>query len=144
MSLEEMLLRNELERLEPSTGEIDRLLDAIARRLEDARNLTIHAETRLEQAYHAILNCALVALRAKGLRPVNAPGKHVYTLESLLDTLGVEQKRVDYYQELRNLRNKDIYEGSVHVSEREIEEAIEEAAWLKERLHSWLEERRRA
>ena len=48
MSLEEMLLRNELERLEPSTGEIDRLLDAIARRLEDARNLTIHAETRLE------------------------------------------------------------------------------------------------
>ena len=47
MSLEEMLLRNELERLEPSAGEIDRLLGAIARRLEDARNLSIHAETRL-------------------------------------------------------------------------------------------------
>ena len=48
MSLEEMCLRNELKRLEPSAGEIDRLLDAIARRLEDARNLTIHAKTRLE------------------------------------------------------------------------------------------------
>jgi len=36
MSLEEMLLRSELERLEASAGEIDWLLAAIARRLEDA------------------------------------------------------------------------------------------------------------
>lgn len=144
MSLEEMLLRDELERLETSAGEIDRLLEAIARRLEDARNLSIHAETRLEQAYHAILNCALVALRADNLRPVNGPGKHFYALESLLHTLGVEQKRVDYYQELRDLRNKDIYEGSIHVSEREVEEAIEEAVWLQEQLHEWLAQRRSA
>ena len=139
-----MLLRNELERLEPSAGEIDRLLGAIARRLEDARNLSIHAETRLGQAYHAILNCALVALRANNLRPVNGPGKHFYALESLLHTLGVEQKRVDYYQGLRDLRNKDIYEGSIHLSEREVEEAIEEAVWLQEHLHAWLAERQSA
>jgi len=144
MSLEEMLLRNELERLEASSGEIDRLLGAIARRLEDAKNPTIHPETRLEQAYHAILNCALVALRANDLRPVNGPGKHFYALESLLHTMGVEHKRVDYYQELRDLRNKDIYEGSIHVSEREVEEAIEEAVWLQELLRTWMEERRSA
>lgn len=144
MSLEEMLLRNELERLESSAGEIDRLLSAIARRLEDARNPSIHPETRLEQAYHAILNCALVALRADNLRPVNGPGKHFYALESLLHTLGVEHKRVDHYQELRDLRNKDIYEGSIHVSQREVEEAIEEAVWLQEQLHEWLAQRRSA
>ena len=144
MSLEEMLLRNELERLEASAGEIDRLLGGIARRLEDAKNLSIHPETRIEQAYHAILNCALVALRAKGLRPVNRPGKHFYALESLLHTLGVAQKRVDYYQELRDLRNRGIYEGSIHVSEREVEEAIEEAVWLQEQLHEWLAQRRSA
>ena len=144
MSLEEMILRNELERLEPSPGEIDRLLGAIARRLEDASKHTIHPETRLEQAYHAILNCARVALRANNLRPVNGPGKHFYALESLLHTLGVEQKRIDYYQELRDLRNKDIYEGSIHVSEREVEEAIEEAVWLQEQLHALLAQRRRA
>ena len=143
MSLEEMILRNELERLEPSAGEIDRLLGAIARRLEDAKNPTIHPETRLEQAYHAILNCALVALRANHLRPVNGPGKHFYALESLLHTLGAEQKRVDYYQELRDLRNKGIYEGSIHMSECEAEEAIEEAVWLQEQLRAWLAERRR-
>jgi len=119
-------------------------LSAIARRLEDARNLSIHPETRLEQAYHAILNCALVALRANNLRPVNGHGKHFYALESLLHTMGVEHKRVDYYQELRDLRNKDIYEGSIHVSEREVEEAIEEAVWLQELLREWVEERRSA
>ena len=107
-------------------------------------NPTIHAETRLEQVYHAILNCALVALRANNLRPVNGPGKHFYALESLLHTMGVEHKRVDYYQELRDLRNKDIYEGSIHVSEREVEEAIEEAVWLQELLREWVEERRSA
>ena len=67
-----MLLRGEL-RQEPATsGEVERLLTAIIRRLEDAGNEANHPETRLEQAYHAILNCALAGLRANGLRKENA------------------------------------------------------------------------
>jgi uncharacterized protein (UPF0332 family) len=141
MSLEEMRLRNELESVELASGEIGRLLAAIERRLQDANNATNHPETRLEQAYHAILNCALAALRMEGLRPTNRPGKHMVTLESLLDTLGAESDRVDYFQTLRELRNQEIYTGSIHISESEIEAAIEAAAWLEKRLESWLEGR---
>jgi hypothetical protein len=71
MTLAEMLLRDELRREPESSGEVGRLLEAIDRRLEDAGNEANHPETRLEQAYHAILNCAPVGLRAKGLRPTD-------------------------------------------------------------------------
>ena len=142
MSLEEMLLRDEL-RQEPATsGEVERLLTAIVRRLEDAGNDTNHPETRLEQAYHAILNCALVGLRTNGLRPVDRPGHHVVALESLSDTLGTPHDRVDYFQTLRDLRNKNLYTGGAHVTVRQAEEAIEEAQALRSELEQWLEERR--
>lgn len=141
MSLQEMELRGEIQREPATPGEVQRLLQAIERRLKDARNDTNSPETRMEQAYHAILNCALAALRANGLRPINGPGKHVYTLESLLDTLGVESSRQDYYQSLRDLRNKDIYTGAVHVSDRDVDEAINEAIWLQNQLLSWLDQR---
>ncbi len=139
MSLENMLMRDELRREPATSGEIQRLLDAITRRLEDANNDSIHPETRLEQAYHAILNCALVALRTSGLRPSTGPGHHVVILESLLDTIGIEPSLGDYFQTLRDLRNKDIYTGGTHVSTEQVDEAIEEAANLAEQLRAWLE-----
>jgi len=142
VSLEEMLLRGELKREPPTAGEVERLLAAIERRLRDAANSTNSPETRLEQAYHAILNCALAALRHQGLRPTNVLGKHVVVLESLLSTLGVEPRRHDYYQALRDLRNREIYTGAVHVSDRDVAEAIEEAAWLRVRLLERLRERK--
>lgn len=141
MSLEDMLLRDELRREPPTSGEIQRLLEAAARRVEDAENTTIHPETRLEQAYHAILNCALLALRSDGLRAVNAPGKHRNALESLQHTLGISPDLIAYFQQLRDLRHRDIYEGSVHVSVREAEEAAREAGTLLQRLRVWLDTR---
>ena len=134
-----MLLRDELRREPATSGEIQRLLDAITRRLEDANNDSIHPETRLEQAYHAILNCALVALRTSGLRPSTGPGHHVVILESLLDTISIEPSLGDYFQTLRDLRNKDIYTGGTHVSTEQVDEAIEQAGKLAEQLRAWLE-----
>jgi hypothetical protein len=71
VSLEEMILRGELRREPAAPEEIRQLLAAITRRLDDARRVENHPETRIEQAYHAILNCALAALRAGGLRSTN-------------------------------------------------------------------------
>ena len=136
-----MLLRGELSREPANPGEIRRLVDAATRRLEDAANASIHPETRLEQAYHAILSCALVALRANDLRAVNAPGKHRFALESLADTLGTAPDLIAYFQQLRDLRHRDIYEGSIHVSEREAEDAVAEASRLLEHLRMWLKAR---
>jgi hypothetical protein len=73
MSLEELLFRNEIVREALGAGEIDRLLATVDRRLEDASLALLHPETRLEQAYHAILGCAVIGLRAHGLRAVDRP-----------------------------------------------------------------------
>ncbi len=100
-----------------------------------------HPKTRLEQAYNAILNCALVGLRVNRLRATDRRGHHVVALESLSDTLGVPDDRVDYFQMLRDLRNKDLYTGGTHVTVRQAEEAIAEAHALRSELERWLGER---
>jgi len=140
MSLEDLLLRNELKREQPTPGEIQRLLEGIERRLQDAGNEANHPETRLEQAYHAILGCAVAALRARGLRPTDRPGHHIVAVESLGDTLGISLERVDYFQTLRDLRNKSLYTGSTHITVRQSEEAIEEATQLHQDLKTWLDQ----
>ena len=141
MSLPEMVLRDELKQEPETPGEVRRLLEAIDRRLHDAGNQENHPETRMEQAYHAILTCALAGLRASGLRPTDRRGHHVVALESLNSTLGIPHDRVDYFQTLRDLRNKDLYTGSIHVTVRQAEEAIQEAQALRNDLETWLEGR---
>jgi hypothetical protein len=130
MSLEELFFRNEIVREALGAGEIDRLLATVDRRLDDASLASLYPETRLEQAYHAILGCAVIGLRAHGLRAVDRSGHHVVVLESLADTLGVTLDRIDYFQTLRDLRNKDLYTGSTHVSDSQANEAVEEARRL--------------
>jgi hypothetical protein len=141
MRLDDMVHRGELDRLPPTVGEIPALLKTIDRRIEDAANPTNHPETRLEQAYTAIFNCALVALRAEGARPARGTRQHIYTLESLRFTVGVDAQRLDTYQTLRSLRHRGLYEGFTDVSESQAEEAVEEARWLQDRLAAWLADR---
>jgi len=141
MSLDDMVRRGELGRLPCTVGEIPALLKTINRRIEDAANPSNHPETRLEQAYTAILNCALAALRAEGARPARGPRQHVHVLESLRSTVGVEAERLGYYQTLRSLRHRGLYEGLTDVSPSQAEEAVEEARWLQDRLEAWLADR---
>lgn len=84
--------RGELTPLAPNRHEIRRLIVAAERRLEDARNESIHPETRLEQAYDVILTCASIALRASGYRVARGEGKHVRTLESLGYSLAIDDE----------------------------------------------------
>ena len=143
MSLEEMLLRSELKREKAIPGEIKRMLNAVESRLQDAEHTDIHAETRLEQAYHVILGCAIIGLRAHDLRLTNRPGHHVAALNSLADTLGISLDRIDYFQTLRDLRNKDLYTGRTYISDSQAVEAVEEARKLVQDLTAWLVQRYR-
>jgi len=138
MSLDDMVHRGELERLPPTVGEIPALRRTICRRIEDAANPTNHPETRLEQAYTAILNCALAALRAEGARAVRGAGQHVHILESLRFTVGVEKERLAYYHTVRSLRHRGLYEAFTDVSQSQAEEAVDEARWLQSQLATWL------
>jgi hypothetical protein len=72
---------------------------------------------------------------------VNAPGKHRFVLEALADTLGTPLDRIAYFQQLRDLRHRDICEGSIHVSDREADDAVGEASLLLVHLRSRLEAR---
>lgn len=141
MSLNDLLLRSEIVREALVAGEIDRLLASVDRRLEDASHSVLHPETRLEQAYHAILGCAVIGLRAHGFRTVDRPGHHIVAIESLADTIGTTIDRVDYFQTLRDLRNKDIYTGSSHTSDSQAKEAVHEARRLAAETRRWLESR---
>ena len=139
LSLQEMLLRSELKREKAVPGEIKRLLRTVHRRLHDASHSEIYPETRLEQAYHAILGCSLIALRAHNLRVTDRRGHHIAALESLTGTLGLSVERIDYFQTLRMLRNKDLYTGGSHITASQADEAVREANTLAGELSVWLE-----
>ena len=118
-------------------AEVRSLLLAALRRCEDASNPSVHAETRLEQAYHAVLSCALVALRVKGYRPGRGAGIHDLTLQTLAETLQLEPERIDYYQSLRRQRHECLYEGFRALTDADVNEAVGEARRLVGETIRW-------
>jgi hypothetical protein len=59
----------------------------------------------------------------------------------LRETLGLESVHVDYYQILRTLRHRTLYEGALDVSPSQAEQAAAEARALLARAGRWLEAR---
>jgi hypothetical protein len=138
VTLDELARRGLIRRHRPERSEIRSLALAASHRCEDAENRSIHSETRLEQAYHAILSCALIGLRAKGYRPARGAGSHELTLQTLAETLGLDPHRLDYYQALRRQRHQGLYEGFVGLPPAGVEEAVQEARHLLKETMAWL------
>jgi hypothetical protein len=94
---------------EPLTsGEVARFRESIKERLEDANNTENSNRTRLEQAYHAIFNCAWIALRVDGYRANTMPGHHRVVLESMEETMGTADRDIDYFLNLSRARGLDL------------------------------------
>ncbi len=55
--------------------------------------------------------------------------------------MGLSSARIDYFQTLRELRNKDLYTGSTHISDAQAVEAVEEADRLFRDLTDWFAQR---
>ncbi|MCK5584915.1 hypothetical protein KAJ02_02475 [Candidatus Bipolaricaulota bacterium] len=126
---------------EPLTsGEVARFRESIRERLEDANNTKNSNRTRLEQAYHAIFNCAWIALRVDGYRANSMPGHHRVVLESMAGTMGADNRDIDYFLELARVRGSDLYDA-MPVSDSDVDDAIEAATKLAEQLSEWLEVR---
>ena len=142
MSLSEMETRGELEPLASTPEELIRLLSMVRRRLKDAAVVETSNEARFEHAYHAILGCALAALRVNDYRVFGSAGKHLLALNTLQHTVGVPAAQVRYYQKLRNRRNIDLYEGSTPVSETELSEALAAAQKLLTSTAAYVKQRR--
>ena len=137
MSLEEMAMRGEIVSEPATSGEIERHLASLQKRLEDAARAENHPETRLVQAYQAIFTCGWIALRVEGWRAVKRPGQHVTVIESMADTLGLDGNAIDTLLALSRQRHADLYEARP-ISVSEADEAVSEAGKLAERLREWL------
>lgn len=122
-----MLARGEIERLSVARKEIENLVWTARRQQVDSEAAAISAESRLVHAYHSILGCAIVALRAKGYRIPNVYNKHLIAIQTMRFTLGLSADIVEYCQNLRKKRNQDTYEGTFRTTETEAGEAVRTA-----------------
>jgi len=112
MTLQNLLKIGRLKEHQPTAAEVQRLLAAVNRNLQDAAAANISDETRFNAAYKAVMQCALVAMMAAGFRPaVNEPGHHQTMIQSLPLTLGVSNDVWVVLDALRRQRNANNYTG---------------------------------
>src|SRR5690606_9878723 len=133
------LIGKSLERIEPDSAAIQRLLEAAQRNLRDAQLEGLSNETRFDTGYKAIMQLANAALQASGFRTLTSkPGHHQTLIQSLVKTVGIETDRMIVLDALRKQRNVTDYSGDL-VEDAAVKECLEQAqdlivltiAWLK-------------
>jgi hypothetical protein len=138
MTLENLLKINKLKRQAADRDEIVRLMEAVHRNLHDAHVSVISTATRFDAAYKAIMQMALLAMRASGYRPsTSEPGHHATLIQSLPLTVGLTSERMIVLDAMRKKRNLNDYGGS-GVSEAEMAACIRAAEELLAEIKDWL------
>ena len=138
MSLNSLVKAGQLKAQRPSASEVQRLVAAAKRNLLDAEAAGISDETRFDAAYKAIMQCALLALRASGYRPAtNVPGHHQTLIQSLALTVGVASDDIAVLDTLRRKRNLSDYSGDPVDSET-LRETVSRAEALMHSTDEWL------
>lgn len=137
MSLRDWEAKGWLQRHEPSAREIGDLLRIVERDLDSAQLDTLDLDWRLNIAYNACLQCATAALAAAGYRAARI-AHHVRVIQSLEFTLNLDAESVDLLDTFRRTRHISDYERAGEVSEQEVEECLDLAAELRDKLLKWL------
>ena len=75
MSLENLLKTKQLQPHNPTREAVQRLLQAAARNIADARIEEVSFDTRFDAAYRVIMQCAMVALGNRYAPPPASRGK---------------------------------------------------------------------
>ncbi len=139
MTLDNLLAIHKLVKQAPDKVGIGRLLGAADRNLADAKLQALSTDNRFDAAYKSIMQCAMVALWAKGYRTsTSQPGHHQTAIQTLPKTLGVPAQTVIVLDALRKQRNASDYEGDP-VSGKALDSCLEEAERLRAMLQQWLE-----
>jgi len=112
----------------PPFDQADRLLAAAKKDLGNVRKfLEIDEAKAYDTAYDVMFKSALALMRAHGYRP-GATLQHKTAVEFCEAVLGVSWKAaLDYFDDMRQKRNRMMYEGDVIVGRKEAEAAIAEA-----------------
>ena len=140
MSLENLLRIGQLTEHTTNAEQVGRMLASAQRGIDDARQESISPETRLDAAYRAIMQLAMVGLWANGYRPPkNRPGHHVTMIQSLPRSVNLDNDHMLELDTFRVKRNAADYTGE-YIDEASVEACIEAASSLLEHVKTWLAE----
>ena len=132
MSLDNLVRIGPLERVAAQPADVQRLLEAAQRALQDANTPGLSNESRFDIAYRAIMQAANAALQSSGYRTLTSkPGHHQTMIQTLPLTLGLDKNVVIQLDALRKQRNVVDYSGDL-VGEAMVAEALRHAASLIE------------
>ncbi len=138
MSLENLQRIGQLEQHETDAAQLSRMLGSAGRNLVDARQKNISLENRLDIAYRAIMQLAMVALWANGYRPATSrPGHHQVMIQSLVNSTGLDNDDMLVLNSFRGRRNAIDYTGE-GVDEGTVEACITAAEQLMQHVREWL------
>ena len=111
---------------------------AATRSIDDARQDSISPETRLDAAYRAIMQLAMIGLWANGYRPSKGvPGHHVTMIQSLPQSVGLDNDQMLLLDTFRVKRNAADYTGE-DIDEASVEACIDSANFLLRYVRDWL------
>ncbi len=128
-AIERMVTEKRLLRLaRPAFDQVDRLLASASKDVGNVRRfLEIDENRAFGVAYDVIFKTALALMRAHSYRPA-ASLQHKTTLEFCEAVLDKSWRdALDYFDDMRQKRNRLTYEGDVIVGRAEVEAALAEA-----------------
>lgn len=132
------LLGSSLEAIEPDAANIQRLLEAAQRNLEDAQLAALSNENRFDAAYKAIMQLANLSLQAEGYRTLTStPGHHRTMIQLLTKTVGLDSETMILLDALRKQRNVADYSGDP-VPNSAVDECFRRAVALDAQVREWL------
>ena len=119
-----------LDRITPDKSNINRLLAAAERNLQDSNIPNLSNENRFDAAYKSIMQIANAALQARGYRTLTSkPGHHQTMLQCLTKTMQIELDQLMLLEALRKQRNVIDYSGDL-VPDGTVKECIVQAGIL--------------
>ena len=138
MSLDNLVGKT-LEKIEPDSATIMRLLNSADRNIQDAHVNQVSDENRFDAAYKSIMQLANAALQANGFRTLSSkPGHHMTMVQSLSKTIGLDYETVIVLDTLRKQRNATDYSGHT-VPESTMKECLSCAGNLFHDVRRWRE-----
>lgn len=142
MTLQNLLKIQSIVEFKVQRDDIQRLLVAAQRNLNDAAVTAISDENRFDAAYKCVMQCALAGLMSHGYRPsTSKPGHHQTAIQALSLTVGVDSATVVVLDGLRKQRNVNDYSGE-SISPTVVDECLEQATALLVHVRTWLAQHR--
>jgi len=138
MTLQNLLTIQRLVAFKARREDIQRLLLAAERNLNDSAITAISDENRFDAAYKCVMQCSMAALQANGYRTsTSQPGHHQTAIQTLPLTVGLDPKVVVVLDGLRKQRNINDYAGDP-ISPTAVDECIKQAQALLKHVCAWL------